>query len=132
MRLLPVLATAFAAAALGREEASAQQARATVQVAATVVETPRVRMDAAVATVTEGRGEMRLTVPLRVSGAGSPSVAVAGGAADTDCQAVPPANLRARGEAGAAPALRCFVPQRVAHAGGVTEIPVTLVIVPAT
>ncbi|MFL5542035.1 MAG: hypothetical protein ACJ8J0_23815 [Longimicrobiaceae bacterium] len=132
MRLLPILATAFIAALPGREEASAQQVRATVQASATVVETPRVRMDAAAAAFAELRGGVRLTVPLRVSGAGSPSVAVASAAAGTDCQAVPPANLGARGEAGAAPSLRCFVPRGPAPAGGVTEIPVTLVIVPAT
>lgn len=132
MRLVRILSTALVAATLGREHAAAQSARATVQAAVTVVETPRVRVDASVATVAEARGGVRLAVPLRVSGAGSPSVAVASGAAGADCQAVSSAGPRARDEPGAAPWLRCFVPRETAHAGGVTQVPVTLVIVPAT
>lgn len=128
MRPVPILTAVLVAAALGREPASAQHAGATVQASATVVETPRVRVDATAAAVAEARGGMRLTVPLRVSGAGSPSIAVA----STECQAVPPASRHAGDEPGAAPWLRCFVPRAAAPAGGVTEIPVTLVIVPAT
>ena len=131
MRPVPILTAALVAAALGREPAAAQRAGATVQASATVVETPGVRVDAMAAAVTEARGGMRLTVPLRVSGAGSPSVAVAGGAAATECQAVLPAR-RAGDQPGSAPWLRCFVPRASAPAGGVTEVPVTLVIVPAT
>ena len=132
MRPVPILTAALLAAALGREPAGAQRAGATVQASATVVETPRVRVDAMAAAVTEARGGMRLTVPLRVSGAGSPSVAVAGGAAAAECRAVLPARRRAGDEPGSAPWLRCFVPRASAPAGGVTEVPVTLVIVPAT
>jgi hypothetical protein len=89
-------------------------------------------MDAEVATVTAARDGMRLTVPLRVSGAGSPSVAVASAAVGTDCRAVPPADLRGRGEEGAAPSLRCFVPRPPGNPGGVTDLRVTLFVVPAT
>lgn len=122
MRPVPTLIAALAAAAVcAWEPASAQRAGATVQAAATVVETARVRLDAAAATVTETRGGVRVSAPLRVSGAGSPSVSVAGDGGE--CSAVPSAD---------ASWLRCFVPRQATHPGGITEIRVTLVVVPAT
>jgi hypothetical protein len=132
MRPVPTIAAALIAAASGWEHASAQAARATVEVAATVVETARVRVDANAASVAEAHGGVRLTAPLRVSGAGSPSVAVAGAAGERECQAVPSTNVGASGGPGAVPWLRCFVPRRATHPGGVTEVAVTLVVVPAT
>jgi len=129
MRLVPILAAALVATASGWARADAQAARAAVEVAATVVETPAVRLDAAAATVAETRGGAWLSVPLAVSGAGSPRVAVAsdGGA----CRAVPSSTAARGGGEPALPWLRCSAP-RGAAPGGVTEIRVTLVIVPAT
>jgi hypothetical protein len=129
MRPVTTLAAALIAAACGREHAHAQAAGARIEVAATVVETPGVRLDATAATVAGTRAGARLAVPLAVSGAGSPRVAVADGGGEGDCQAEP-------GTAGAGggpvPAwLRCSVPLGAAP-GGVTRIQVTLVIVPAT
>jgi len=131
MRPLPILAAALAAAAFARERAGAQSARASVEVAATVVETPRVQLDAAGATVAATPGAVRLAAPLRVSGAGSPTVAVAGDGVERECQAVLSAPGRAGGDPGAA-WLRCSVPRRAAPSGEVTQIRVTLVIAPAT
>jgi hypothetical protein len=130
MRLVPTLAAALIAAASGREHADAQTVGAAVEVAATVVETPGVRVDATAATIAGTPGGARLSVPLAVSGAGSPSVAVAGDGGEGDCRAVSATTARA---GGGPPVswLRCSVPRR-AEPGGVTEIRVTLVIVPAT
>jgi hypothetical protein len=130
MRPVPILATALIAVASGREHAGAQATRAAVEVSATVVETPAVRVDAGAATVAETRGGVRLAVPLAVSGAGSTSVAVASDGGEGPCRAVPSTAVPAGGEP-APTLLRCAVP-RGAAPGGVTEIRVTLVIVPAT
>jgi hypothetical protein len=126
MRPVPTLAAVLIAAAFGREHAAAQRVGATVEVAATVVETPGVRVDPMAATVAATRREVRIAVPLAVSGAGSPSVAVASDGGERECRAVSSATEPA------APWLRCSVPRRAAPAGAVTEIRVTLVIVPAT
>jgi hypothetical protein len=130
MRHPTIIAAVLIAAAFGSTPAGAQTARSTVEVAATVVETAGARVDAMAATLTEADGGVRLTAPLRVSGAGSPGVAVASGAGA--CRAVSAAADRAGGGAGTAPWLRCFVPRPATHPGGVTEIAVTLVVVPAT
>jgi hypothetical protein len=127
MRLVPPLAAVLVATACGREHAAAQRAEATVQVAATVVESAGVRVDATAATVADTRDGVWLAAPLAVSGAGSPSVEVASDGGE--CRAVS-STARAGGEP-AGPWLRCSVPRR-AEPGGVTEIRVTLVIVPAT
>jgi hypothetical protein len=132
MRHPTTIAAVLVATAFLSKPAGAQTARATVEVAATVVETAGAHVDALAATLTETDGGVRLTAPLRVSGAGSPGVAVASGAGERECQAVPSVDGRARGEPGTAPWLHCFVPRRAAHSGGVTEIAVTLVVVPAT
>jgi hypothetical protein len=130
MRTVPTLAAALIAAASGREHAHAQAMGAAVRVGATVVESPAVRLDATAATAAGTGGGVRLEVPLAVSGAGSPRVAVAGGGREGECQAVSPPAAGAGGEP-ALSRLRCSVPRHSAP-GGVTEIRVTLVIVPAT
>jgi hypothetical protein len=130
MRTVPILAAAILATVTMRAPVHAQSARATLEVAATVVEPPRVRMDATAATVTTTRGGVWLAVPLAVSGAGSPTVAVASDGGERACEAV---SSTAAGTPGAraAPWLRCALPRRTAP-GGITEIQVELVIVPAT
>jgi hypothetical protein len=130
MRHPTIIAAVLIAAACGATPAGAQTARSTVEVAATVVETAGAHVDAMAATLTEADGGVRLTAPLRVSGAGSPGVAVASGAGA--CRSVSAAADRAGAGTGTAPWLRCFVPLSATHPGGVTEIAVTLVVVPAT
>jgi hypothetical protein len=130
MRSVPILAAAILATVTMREPVHAQSARATLEVAATVVETPRVRMDATAATVTTTRDGAWLAVPLAVSGAGSPTVAVASDGQERACEAVSSTAARTPG-ARAVPWLRCGLPRTTAL-GGITEIQVELVIVPAT
>jgi hypothetical protein len=125
MRLAPPLAAAalVAAAVSAWEPAGAQSVRATLEAAATVVETPSVRVDARALTFTGTRDGIRIAAPLRVSGAGSPSVAVATGAGERGCRTVPSAN---------GPRLSCFVARPSTRPGEVAEIEVTLLVVTAT
>jgi hypothetical protein len=100
--------------------AAAQSASATVQASATVVDPARAAVDAAGASVRTTGHQWLLSAPLRVQGAGSPTVVVGEG----PCRVVPPAP----GSQGA-PRLRCRGPA-AAPAGA--QVPVTLLIIPAT
>ena len=100
-----------------------------MEVSATVVEPPQVHLGPPVA-VREAGGGLRLAVPLRTSGGGSPTVSVGAGGSRSVCEMVPAA--AASPDAGRDAWLRCFVPRAAATAGGVTAVPVTLLIVPAT
>ena len=124
MRALLCLALLTTAAAWARP-AAAQQARATVQASATVVDPAQARVDGAAATVRAARGGVQISAPIEVSGVGSPTVSVRPEDGAARCQAV------AAGTAGGR-WLRCFVPGAPAGTGAVTEVPVTLWVSTAT
>jgi hypothetical protein len=108
--------------------AAAQAARASVEASVSVVDPAQVHMDAPAAAVRAVAGGVELSVPLRTSGTSEPVVMVRQDDAEGVCETVaPPAAGAARGLS-----LRCFVPQHAVQAGGVTTIPVTLFVVPAT
>jgi len=127
MRFASLLAAVFAALALACVDVRAQAARATIEASATVVETPSVWVDRTAATVATTPGEVRVAVPLAVSGAGSPHVAVADGSGAEACRT----DSGIAGKGPISPWLRCSIP-RDASPAGVTELQVTLVIIPAT
>lgn len=120
MRISIALAIAATLAVLGHAPAAAQSAGAQVQASVTVVDPARVRVDAAQADV-DARGGLGMSATLNVAGAGSPAVLVGDGA----CEVVAPAAGRRD-----APRLRCRA--QATPAGGVAQVPVTLLIVPAT
>jgi hypothetical protein len=118
MRTLLCLALLCATATWARP-AAAQQARATVQASATVVDPAQARVDGAAATVRAARGGVELSAPIELSGAGSPTVSVRAAEGVARCETV------AAGRAGGT-WLRCFVPGAPAAGGAVAEVQVTL------
>jgi len=129
--LLPASAVAVVlAVTLHGQPASAQVARRSVEVSVTVVEPPQVRLEPEAAAVRDAGGGLELSIPLRTSGGGSPTVSVRQGSTERECEVVPTA--AASPATGRGAWLRCFIPGTAATAGGVIPVPVTLLIVPAT
>lgn len=107
---------------------AAGQGSGSIEVSLTIVEPVAARVGGEEMTVERQRGGVRVSAPLTVKGGGSPIVTVRQGGESSTCQAAASAEAEDSGRA----RLTCFVPDHAKGADGVTRVPVTLVLSPAT